>query len=48
MENFVDKMVLDEKNVYYLNVAYFRKKLGEWQAPGEWLSTKSQAKRWDI
>jgi hypothetical protein len=29
MENFVNKVVLDEMNVYYLNAAYFRKKQGE-------------------
>ena len=48
MENFVNKVVLDEINVYYLSAAYFRKRPGEWRATGVWLSTETQAKRVDI
>jgi len=29
MENFMNKVVLDERNEFYLNTAYFRRKPGE-------------------
>jgi hypothetical protein len=48
MESFVNKVVLGERNIYYLNATYFRKKPGELRAPGKWPSSRTQAKTGDI